>query len=109
LISLQLLELIVQNLSRLDESNEEDAAGVHNTLGIIENLIEVRPDIAVLICSKTHILKFLLARLKVKKFDANKLYASEILSILLQTGKYNLLPTHTYRRFSYILFFTISP
>jgi hypothetical protein len=30
------LELIVQNLSRLDEANEEDAAGVHNTMAIIE-------------------------------------------------------------------------
>eukprot|EP01041_Mallomonas_annulata_P009997 gene9997-20795_t len=28
------LELIIQNLSRLDESNEEDAQGVFNTMGI---------------------------------------------------------------------------
>jgi beta-catenin-like protein 1 len=35
------LELLVQNLSRLDETNEEDAQGVHYTLQIIENLREV--------------------------------------------------------------------
>lgn len=58
-------------------------------MAIIENLVEVRPDIAVTTCAKTHILKFLLVRLKVKKFDANKLYCSEILSILLQTDAIN--------------------
>ena len=59
------LELIVQNLSRLDESNEEDAQGVHSSLGCIENLVEVRPNVAVLVCERTHMLKFLLLRLKV--------------------------------------------
>lgn len=79
------LELIVQNLSRLDENNEEDAQGVHNSLAIIENLVEINPELSVTLCEKTHILKYLLERLKAKKFDANKLYCSEILSILLQT------------------------
>ena len=35
------LELLVQNLSRLDEASSEDADGVHQTLGIVENLSEV--------------------------------------------------------------------
>ncbi|CAN0242660.1 unnamed protein product, partial [Discosporangium mesarthrocarpum] len=35
------LELLVQNLSRLDESNEEDAKGVNTTMGVLENLLEV--------------------------------------------------------------------
>ena len=38
---LQGLELLVQNLSRLDESNEEDAKGVNTTMGVLENLLEV--------------------------------------------------------------------
>lgn len=83
------LELIVQNMLRLDESNDEDAQGVHNTLTIIENLVEIDADIAVTVCKKTHILKFLLKRLKNKQFDANKLYSSEILSILLQADSSN--------------------
>jgi beta-catenin-like protein 1 len=89
LLKNQGLELIVQNLSRLDEANDEDAQGVYNSMAIIENLIELKPEVATLICEKTHILKFLLLRLKVKKFDANKLYCSEILSILLQSGEEN--------------------
>lgn len=31
----------MQNLSRLDESNEEDAKGVNTTMGVLENLLEV--------------------------------------------------------------------
>lgn len=38
---IQGLELLVQNLSRLDESNEEDAKGVNTTMGVLENLLEV--------------------------------------------------------------------
>jgi hypothetical protein len=69
----------------LDESNDEDAQGVHNTFAIIENLIELEPTIASTICRKTELLKFLLRRVMEKKFDPIKLYASEILSILLQS------------------------
>lgn len=83
------LELVVQNLSRLDEANEDDAQGVYNSMSILENLIELKPEVAVAVCEKTHILKFLLMRLKVKKFDANKLYCSEMLSILLQADPSN--------------------
>lgn len=83
------LELLVQNLFRLDESNNEDAQGVHDTFAILENILEVRPVYADSICERTPILKYLLTRLKTKVFDDNKLYASEILSILLQTSPEN--------------------
>jgi beta-catenin-like protein 1 len=88
-LKLQGLELIIQNLSRLDETNDEDAQGVYNIMTILENLINLRPTIAIFVCLKTQILKFLLIRLKVRKFDANKLYCSEILSILLQASEEN--------------------
>lgn len=80
-------ELVVQNLSRLDESNEEDAQGVQQSLAIIENLVEIDSSNAVYVCEKTHILKYLLERCRSKAFDANKLYCSEILSILLQADE----------------------
>ena len=83
------LELIIQNLSRLDEANKEDATGVYNTLSIIENLIELQESLAIDICEKTHILKYLLIRLRVRTFDTNKLYCSELLSILLQADSSN--------------------
>lgn len=89
LIEVQGLELLVQNLNRLDESSDEDAQGVSNTMSVIESLIDIKSDIAVTICERTHILKFLLNRLKTKNFDANKLSCSEILSILLQADSVN--------------------
>ncbi|KDR11648.1 beta-catenin-like protein 1 [Zootermopsis nevadensis] len=84
LLNQQICALLVQNLERLDESVKEESEGVHNTLAIFENLAEFRPDL----CgdaAKQGLLQWLLRRLRVKlPFDANKLYASEILSILLQ-------------------------
>ncbi|XP_053573870.1 beta-catenin-like protein 1 isoform X1 [Bombina bombina] len=86
LVEGQVVALLVQNLERLDESVKEESDGVHNTLAIIENLTEFRPEI----CSdaaQQGLLQWLLKRLKAKvPFDANKLYCSEILAILLQNN-----------------------
>ncbi|KAF5275670.1 hypothetical protein FQA39_LY06782 [Lamprigera yunnana] len=91
LLEQQVIALLVQNLDRLDESVKEESDGVHNSLSIIENLTELRPEI----CneaSKQGLLQWLLRRLKVKApFDANKLYASELLSIFLQDNNGNRL------------------
>ena len=87
----QCLELLVQNLSRLDETSDEDSQGVHDSLSILENLLEVRPPLALMIGEKTHVLKFLLLRLRAKSFDQNKLYCSELLFALLQNEPSNAL------------------
>uniref|UniRef100_A0A6M2DJ01 Beta-catenin-like protein 1 n=1 Tax=Xenopsylla cheopis TaxID=163159 RepID=A0A6M2DJ01_XENCH len=85
----QATALLVQNLERLDESVKEEAEGVHNTLAIFENLTEYVPEICDDI-SKQGLLAWLLKRLKLKvPFDANKLYCSEILSILIQESHEN--------------------
>lgn len=53
-------------------------------LGIIENVIEFRPESSRDLAAQG-LLKWLLQRIKLKApFDSNKLYASEILAILLQ-------------------------
>ncbi|XP_053695176.1 beta-catenin-like protein 1 [Sabethes cyaneus] len=76
--------LLVQNLERLDESVKEEADGVHNTMAIFENLIEIKAEIAKEVAEQG-LMQWILKRLRVKMpFDANKLYCSEILSILLQ-------------------------
>ncbi|XP_057668415.1 beta-catenin-like protein 1 [Diorhabda carinulata] len=91
LLEHQVIALLVQNLERLDESVKEEADGVHNTLSIIENLTELSSEIVVE-AVKQGLLAWLLKRLKVKApFDANKLYVSEILSILLQDNDKNRL------------------
>ncbi|XP_013791309.1 beta-catenin-like protein 1 [Limulus polyphemus] len=85
----QVVALLVQNLERLDETVKEESEGVHNTLGIVENLTELKPDICAE-AAQQGLMQWLLKRLKTKMpFDANKLYCSEILSILLQNQDEN--------------------
>ncbi|KAL0850071.1 hypothetical protein ABMA28_011966 [Loxostege sticticalis] len=81
--------LLLHNLARLDEQIPDERDAVHNTLGIIENITEFRPEM----CSevaKQGFMQWILKRLKMKvPFDGNKLYATEILSILLQNTPEN--------------------
>ena len=44
LVKHQVCSLLVTNLERMDEAVKEESEGVHNTLAIIENLVELRPE-----------------------------------------------------------------
>merc|ERR1719350_2592724 len=89
LVDNQICSLLVTNLERLDETVKEESEGVHNTLAIIENLVELRPEMCKDV-AEAGFINWLIKKLKVKvPFDENKLYASEILSILLQTEPEN--------------------
>jgi len=89
LVANQISALIVQNLDRLNENVKEESDGIHNTLSIVENLIEFRPEVCKEVAD-AGLLVWLTKKLKVKMpFDNNKLYASEILSILLQNEPEN--------------------
>lgn len=83
------VELLVQNLARLSDSDPDESAAIYNTLSTVENLIEVKPSVSELVCEKTKLLKWLQARIKIREFDSNKQYASEILAILLQNSVAN--------------------
>ncbi|GBB94760.1 hypothetical protein RclHR1_02410006 [Rhizophagus clarus] len=91
LLENQLLELLVQNLSRLDEEEPADKQGVFNTLGIVENFTSFDPAISERIVRETNLLQWMLNRIKVKTFDSNKQYCSELLAILLQNSRANRL------------------
>ena len=89
LLANQVCSLMVTNMERLDETVKEEAEGVHNTLAIVENLVELKPEICKDV-AEAGFMNWLVKKLKVKvPFDENKLYASEILSILLQTEPEN--------------------
>ncbi len=69
--------------------HREEGDGVHNSLAIVENIVEFRPAVCK-DAAQAGLLAWLVKKLKVKvPFDANKLYASEILSILLQNEPEN--------------------
>eukprot|EP01031_Cornospumella_fuschlensis_P027173 gene27173-32827_t len=79
------LELVTQNLHRLNEfDSSEDAQGVYNTLAILDSLVEIDSSHSVAIVTRTNIVSFLVKRITNKQHDANKVYASEVLSILTQ-------------------------
>ncbi|XP_006785795.1 beta-catenin-like protein 1 [Neolamprologus brichardi] len=82
----QVVALLVQNMERLDEQVKEEADGIYNTLAIIENMAEFRPGMCTE-AAQQGLMQWLLKRIKAKMpFDANKLYCSEILAILLQNN-----------------------
>ncbi|XP_071784822.1 beta-catenin-like protein 1 [Asterias amurensis] len=89
LLDEQIVATLVQNMERLDEGVKEESEGIHNTLGIVENMTEFRPEMCAE-AAQQGLMQWLLKRLKPKvQFDANKLYCSEILAIILQDTQEN--------------------
>ena len=87
----RVLPLLADNLERLDETVKEESEGIHNTLAIIEHILELMPETSHQVAS-AGFLAWIVKKLKVKVvYDANKLYASEILSILLHDNVENRL------------------
>jgi beta-catenin-like protein 1 len=78
-------------MDRLDEeTSADDRQGVFNSLGLVESIVTVLPSMADKVAPQ--ILPFLLGRIKLKTADSNlsnRVYASEILSILLGYSREN--------------------
>jgi beta-catenin-like protein 1 len=95
LVDNQIVELLVSNLERLDEQeqeSEDDSRGLFASMGIVENLVGTAPELAEQFCTKTSLLSWLLDRTSsARPFDSVKQYASEILAILLQESSVNRL------------------
>ncbi|MCJ1349774.1 hypothetical protein MMC31_008015, partial [Peltigera leucophlebia] len=81
-----LINLLHENLLRLDEDNESDSAGVYHILGVFENLSS-RVSIAELMGTTVPILSWLLKRIQRPEpsVSQNKQYTTEVLAILLQS------------------------
>eukprot|EP01138_Halocafeteria_seosinensis_P015341 gb/GECG01015657.1/.p1 GENE.gb/GECG01015657.1/~~gb/GECG01015657.1/.p1 ORF type:complete len:447 (+),score=78.13 gb/GECG01015657.1/:1-1341(+) len=80
------LELVVQNLQRLNEESAEESQGIFDTLSLLEYILQLKTDLSGTLCSKTPILEWLITRVLKKAYDYNKLYASEMLSLLMQSN-----------------------
>lgn len=57
--------------------------------GVIEAIMSMDSSLQEMVPEKTALFEWILARLKVKGFDTNSLYASEILAICLQGSAKN--------------------
>ena len=76
-------------MERLDEKVSEESDGVHMTLAIIENLCEYKRAEVTRKAGEQGFMTWLLKRVRVRQYDPNKLYSSEILAILLQDNEPN--------------------
>ncbi|CAK3994119.1 Beta-catenin 1 [Lecanosticta acicola] len=86
LLDADLLELLMSNLSRLDEENESDRSGVYHSLAVMENLAS-QQSIAEKV-GQERVLMWLCNRISKpeKPVSQNKQYAAEVLQVLLQSS-----------------------
>ncbi|RDW62633.1 hypothetical protein BP5796_10935 [Coleophoma crateriformis] len=85
-----LMDLLISNFARFDESNESDRSGVYHALSVLENVAS-RTELAEKIGQDTGVLKWLLQRSQKREspVSQNKQYAAEVLAILLQSSELN--------------------
>jgi beta-catenin-like protein 1 len=90
MLEADVVNLLTQNLTRLDEKNESDRSGVYHVLSVVENLSS-QADLTELIGQQSNILEWLLKRVQEKEIRVgqNKQYSAELLAILLQTSGSN--------------------
>ncbi|KAI4265676.1 MAG: hypothetical protein L6R38_009246 [Xanthoria sp. 2 TBL-2021] len=90
MLDADLLNLLYGNVSRLDEANESDRAGLYHVLAVLENLSS-RTAIAESLGENTSFIPWLLKRVQQKEtvISQNKQYSAEILAILLQSSSPN--------------------
>jgi beta-catenin-like protein 1 len=88
MLEADVVDLLVQNLERLDEESEADRAGVYHVLTLVENLCSQQSIAETLGVKHEGLLKWLLARIrkKEKRVGQNMQYAAEMLAILLQSS-----------------------
>ncbi|TKR95884.1 hypothetical protein L596_009994 [Steinernema carpocapsae] len=76
--------MVRQSFERLNEGVKDEADAVNNALTIIDNILDPMPQFAVN-CVEEGLFKWLLYRAcKKSAFDANKMYSSELLALILQ-------------------------
>ncbi|CAI5437481.1 unnamed protein product [Caenorhabditis angaria] len=81
-----IITTLLSCFERLDEKEKDESDGIHNGLSVVENMIEFR-DETTEECVKQGFIVWLLKRCFQKSpFDANKMYASELLSMILQSS-----------------------
>jgi beta-catenin-like protein 1 len=90
MLEADIVDLLTQNLVRLDEKNESDRAGVYHVLSVFENLLS-QADLAEKIGQKSNMLEWLLKRVQEREIRVgqNKQYSAELLAILLQSSRSN--------------------
>ncbi|PNH51132.1 hypothetical protein VD0003_g6104 [Verticillium dahliae] len=87
MLEADLVDLLVSNLTRLNENDEADRSGVYHALSVVENILS-RRSIAERVGQSDLLVNWLLARIQLKEaiVSQNKQYCAEILAIIAQTS-----------------------
>ena len=90
LVSRNLAQLVVSNLSRLDGVDKDESQAIINSLAVIDNIIEYNTEFAIL--GSEDLIKWMVDTLnKSSGFNSIKLPIAELLSILLMSSDDNKL------------------
>ncbi|CAJ0576127.1 unnamed protein product, partial [Mesorhabditis spiculigera] len=86
LLDARIVECIVASFATLNETVKDDADALHNGLTVFENILDFHPAFSQ-DCVQHGLFQWLLKRATQRgTFDGNKMYASEMLALLLQTS-----------------------
>lgn len=90
LLDADLLNLLFENITRLNEAIESDRAGIYHVLSVLENLSS-RPSTIATIGLETKFISWLLSRVQKSEptVTQNTQYSAEVLAILLQSSPTN--------------------
>ncbi|KAF2471102.1 DUF1716-domain-containing protein [Lindgomyces ingoldianus] len=89
MLEADLLNMLISNFSRFDESNDADSNGVYQSLSVIENLLS-HPAYLDIIGKEKKLLAWLLNHIKDDlPMSQNKQYVSEIISIITHSSSPN--------------------
>jgi len=81
------LELLLDNLRRLNESEEDDFQAIFAILTIFDNIATVDEDYCALVVDKCKLFSELFYRMRTQpNLDENKLFCAEIMAVYVQTG-----------------------
>ncbi|KAH0699959.1 hypothetical protein KY290_016077 [Solanum tuberosum] len=78
------LELLVQLLGKMSDSDPDETAAIYSILATVENFIEVKPSVAELVCERTKLMKWLLTRIKSSTVNQKRLGQLNGVDALLQ-------------------------
>lgn len=86
LLSHRVLEILCGLLFKLDKTKEVEKEAVFKVLGIFENVFELQPLAVEVAGTRTNLVQWILGTIATsgREYNDNNLYASEILSIIVQ-------------------------
>jgi beta-catenin-like protein 1 len=101
LVKNNLIGLLVDNLSRMDLNRLDDKQGIFSTFELLENIIQIDPNLSFTIFSKIN--NYCLDLIKKPDFDSIKQYCTELLAIIMTNSQESVIKLGSSNEFEIIL------